>query len=78
MSRRIKYRSEDVFDRFFNNSDSDLGSFSSGNECEDNILSQTGQEYVIWTIGTPSSQRRAGKNRTVDPTNMAPHQPLAN
>ena len=44
MSRRIKYMTEDVFDRFFNNSDADLGSFSSENECEDNILSQTGQQ----------------------------------
>ena len=38
MSWGVKYRTEEVFDRFFNNSDSDIGYLSPEYESEDVIL----------------------------------------
>ena len=38
MFRGIKYRTEEVSDRFFNDSDSDIGNSSSENESEGDVL----------------------------------------
>ena len=73
-----------VFDKFFNNSDSDIGNLSSENESEDNILvsNRFGTCDFDNLFPTPT-QRGAGKNKTACPPNATkrpnvPHQPLAN
>ena len=85
MSRGIEHRTEEVFDRFFNDSDSDIGYLSPEYESEDDILvsnwSGTGDFDNL--PPPPPTQRRAGKNKTAGPTSAtkgpnAPHQNLAN
>ena len=60
MSRGIQYRTEEVFDKFLSDSDSDIGNLSSEIESEDNILFSTGPEHVILTICPPPHDPEKG------------------
>ena len=81
MSGGTKYKTEEVFDRFFNDSDSDIGYLSPEYESEDVFWSQTVQEQVILTISyfhpRPRIREQAQQVRQKDQI-YAPHQPLAN
>ena len=61
MCKGIKNNTEEVFDRIFNDFNSDKGALLSENETEDDIWSQAGQLHVIMIIKRPSLQKRDEK-----------------
>ena len=80
MSMGIKYRTKDVFDRFFNDSDPAIGYLSPEYKSADNIVvsNRSGTGDYDNLPPPPPTQRRAGKNKTAGPTSAtkrpnAPH-----